>query len=328
MMGIVGGAGGLCGTAERKADVRVIAAALPAAIANRASIVISLVALGRLSIAPTHGVAGHGTGMAGTLAVPPSRCAASVVELPSPCARSGTPPLKLLAVTVVVLAGGIPRSPEHDVSARVAVDGEAPLCNADPDWVGKPRPLVPSPVVPRLLVPRAATPLLLVFSGMFALGAVELPKLDDVDEEELAAGGVVSLALGSLMTPEVLTEMHGGDVSLAAPMGIPDVVKVFAELPAPPAKVGSAVSQGGALPALANGAVAPETSPISGPSGDVAAIPPVFTVPLCAELSVVRPKSAPSGDVAAMPLGVCIVVCAQLSPTPSVVMARIKAAER
>jgi hypothetical protein len=171
---------------------------------------------------------------------------------------------------------------------------------------------------------------------MFAVGAVELPKLDDVDEadeEELAAGRVVSLAFGALRMPEVLTEMHGGDVlPAAAPMGIPEVVKVFAELTAPPAKVGSAVSQGGAFRVLANDAVAPweipETSPIPGPSGDVAAIPPVLTVPLCAELSVVGPKSAPSGDVAPMPPGVCIVVCAQPSPTPSVVMARIKTAER
>jgi hypothetical protein len=91
---------------------------------------------GRLSIVPTQGiveVVGHGTGIAGTLAVPPRRCAASVAEPPRLCAGSGTPPLRLLAVAVVVLAGGMPKSPEHDVSAWVAVDGEVVVCNVDAD---------------------------------------------------------------------------------------------------------------------------------------------------------------------------------------------------
>src|SRR5580693_6636273 len=156
-----GGAAGACGAAvERKADVRVNAAAPPAATASTAIIVSSLVVRGRVNIVPTQRivevlevveVVGHGTGVIGTVAVPPRRCAASVVELPRLCAGSGTPPLRLCAVTV--LAGGVPRSPEHDVSDWAAVDVDVGVCNVDPDWVGsEPRPVVPSPVVPRPLV--------------------------------------------------------------------------------------------------------------------------------------------------------------------------------
>src|SRR5271169_1513114 len=133
-----GGAAGACAAGvERKADVRISATAPPAATASTAMIVTSLVVLGRLSMAPTQGgvVVGHGTGVTGTVAVPPRRCAASVVEPPRLCAGSGTPPLRLLAVTLV-LAGSVPRSPEHVVSDCVAVDGDVAVCNVDPDWVG------------------------------------------------------------------------------------------------------------------------------------------------------------------------------------------------
>ncbi|MGC1353105.1 MAG: hypothetical protein WA858_25530, partial [Xanthobacteraceae bacterium] len=132
------GAAGACGAAvERKADVRVSATAPPAATASTAMIATSLVVLGRLSIAPTQGivivevVVGHGTGVTGTLAVPPRRCAASLVEPPRLCAGLGTPPLRLCAVGVLV--GGVARSPAHDVSDRVAVDGDVDVCTVDPD---------------------------------------------------------------------------------------------------------------------------------------------------------------------------------------------------
>jgi len=133
-----GGAAGACGAGvERKTDVRVTPTAPPAAAtASTAIIVSSLVVRGRLSIVPTQGiveVVGHGTGIAGTLAVPPRRCAASVAEPPRLCAGSGTPPLRLCAVTVLGLTGGAARSPEHDVSAGVAVDGEGVVCNVDAD---------------------------------------------------------------------------------------------------------------------------------------------------------------------------------------------------
>src|SRR5580704_13745280 len=172
-MPIGGGSAGACGAAvERKTDVRVTATAPPATTASTAMIVTSFLVLGRLSIAPTQGivVVGHGTGVTGSVAVPPRRCAASVIDLPRLCAGSGTPPLRLCAVTVLV--GGVARSPEHVVSDCVAVDGDVAVCNVDPDWVGsEPRLVVPSPVVPRPFVPRAVTP---VFG--------ELPRLDDADE--------------------------------------------------------------------------------------------------------------------------------------------------
>jgi hypothetical protein len=267
-----GGAAGACAArVERKADVRVTAAALPAAMASTAIIVSSLVVLGRLNIAPTQGifivevVVVHGTGVTGTLAVPPRRCAASTAELPRRCAGSGTPPLRLRAVAVVVLAGGVPMSPEHVVSARVAADADVPVCNADPDWDGsEPRPVVPSPVVPRPLVPRAVTPRFFVFGELFAVAGVELP--DDSDkgnEEEFALDAVMAAEFGVLMTPELLTELHGADVLVSAPRpaGVPEVAKLVVGLSPPPSKVdrtaalGPALVQGAGLAMPANGAV-------------------------------------------------------------------------
>jgi hypothetical protein len=166
-----------------------------------------------------------------------------------------------------VLAGGVPISPEHDVSARVAADADVPVCNADPDWDGsEPRPVVPSPVVPRPLVPRAVTPRLLVFGELFAVAVVELPELDDVDEaneEEFALGAVVAAEFGALMTPELLTELHGADVLLSAPRpaGIPELAKLVVGLSPPPSKVDRAAAlgpplvQGAGMATPANGAV-------------------------------------------------------------------------
>ena len=217
-----GGAAGACGAGvERKADVRVNATAPPAATPSTAIIVSSLVVRGRLSIVPTQGiveVVGHGTGIAGTLAVPPRRSAASVAEPPRLCAGSGTPPLRLCAVTV--LAGGVPRSPEHDVSDWAAVDVDVGVCNVDPDWVGsEPRPVVPSPVVPRPLVPRAVTPRLFAFGELFAVAVIGLPTLDDADDadaEEFALDVIVA-EFGVLTTPELLTELHGTAVLVVPP---------------------------------------------------------------------------------------------------------------
>jgi hypothetical protein len=80
-------------------------------------------------------VVGHGTVVTGTVAVPPRRCAASVIDLPRLCAGSGTPPLRLLAVTVLVLVGGVARSPEHVVSDCVAVDGDVAVCYQPVSWM-------------------------------------------------------------------------------------------------------------------------------------------------------------------------------------------------
>jgi len=85
---------------------------------------------------PTQGIVevdGQGTVIAGTLAVPPRRCAASVAEPPRLRAGSGMPPLRLRAVTAAGLSGGAARSPEHDVSAWVAIDGEFVVSNVNVD---------------------------------------------------------------------------------------------------------------------------------------------------------------------------------------------------
>jgi hypothetical protein len=299
-------------------------------------IVTSLVVLGRLSIAPTQGivVVGHGTGVTGSVAVPPRRCAASVIDLPRLCAGSGTPPLKLCAVTVLV--GGVARSPEHVVSDCVAVDGDVAVCNVDPDWVGsEPRLVVPSPVVPRPFVPRAVTP---VFG--------ELPRLDDADEgieEEFTPDVVVAAEFGALVTPELLTELHGVDVVLSAPT--PEVVKLVVGLSPPlvglspaPSKVDSPVAPEPSLhgAGLVNGAgviweLLPGVWPKFAPSGDVAPTPPGLDTPVCAalgELPKAWPKSDPSGDVVPMLPGLDVPVCAALWPTPSAVVASSTAAAR
>jgi hypothetical protein len=69
-----------------------------------------------------------------------------------------------------------------------------------------------------------------VFGELLAVVGVELP--DDVDEgneEEFALGAVMAAEFGALMTPELLTELHGADVLLSAPRpaGIPEVAKLI-----------------------------------------------------------------------------------------------------
>jgi hypothetical protein len=270
-------------------------------------------------------VVGHGTGVTGSVAVPPRRCAASVIDLPRLCAGSGTPPRKLCAVTVLV--GGVARSPEHVVSDCVAVDGDVAVCNGDPDWVGsEPRLVVPSPVVPRPFVPRAVTP---VFG--------ELPRLDDADEgieEEFAPDVVVAAEFGALVTPELLTELHGVDV-LSAPT--PEVVKLVVGLSPAPSKLDSAAAPEPSLQGagLVNGAgviweLLPGVWPKFAPSGDVAPMPPGLNTPVCAAFGLpkVWPKSDPSGDVVPKLPGLDVPVCAALWPTPSAVAASSTAAAR
>jgi hypothetical protein len=237
-------------------------------------------------------VVGHGTGVTGSVAVPPRRCAASVIDLPRLCAGSGTPPLKLCAVPVLV--GGVARSPEHVVSDCVAVDGDVAVCNGDPDWVGsEPRLVVPSPVVPRPFVPRAVTP---VFG--------ELPRLDDADEgieEEFAPDVVVAAEFGALVTPELLTELHGVDV-LSAPT--PEVVKLVVGLSPAPSKLDSAAAPEPSLQGagLVNGAgviweLLPGVWPKFAPSGDVAPMPPGLNTPVCAAFGLPRSGRNPTRAV-------------------------------
>ena len=185
-------------------------------------------------------------------------------------------------------------------------------------------------------MPRPVTPRLAVFG--------ELPRPDDADEgneEEFALGVVVAAEFVALVTPELLTELHGVDVVLSAPT--PDVVKLvvglsppLVGLSPPPSKEDSPVALEPPLvqgAGLVNGAgviweLLPGVWPKSAPSGDIA---PMLSVPVCAALGEspeLWPKSAPSGDVAPMPPRLGAPVCAELWPTPSAVMASSTAAAR
>ena len=72
---------------------------------------------------------------------------------------------------------------------------------------------------------------------LLAVAIAELP--DDAGEgndEEFALGAVVAAEFGAaLMTPELLTELHGADVLLAAPrpVGAPEVEKLVVGLSPP-----------------------------------------------------------------------------------------------
>jgi hypothetical protein len=203
------------------------------------------------------------------------------------------------------------------------------------------------PSVPRPLVPRAVTPRLAVLGELLAVAVVGLPRPDDADEgneKEFALGVVVAAEFGALVTPELLTELHGVDVVLSAPT--PELVKLVVGLSPPlvglspaPSKVDSPVALEPPLvqgAGLVNGAgviweLLPGVWPKSAPSGDVAPTPPGLGVPVCAalgELPELWPKSAPSGDVAPMPPRLGAAVCAALWPTPSAVMASSTAAAR
>jgi hypothetical protein len=190
-------------------------------------------------------------------------------------------------------------------------------------------------------VPRAVTPRLAVFGELLAVAVVGLPKLDDADEadeEEFALVAVAAAEFGAFVTPELLTELHGVDMLLAAPM--PEVVKAVVRLSPPlvglsppPSKAPSApklpLAQGAGL---VNGAgviweLSPGGWPKSAPSGDVAPMPLWLGMPV-GELPRVWPKSAPSGDVAPMLPGLDVSVCAALWPTPSAVMVSITATAR
>jgi hypothetical protein len=191
-----------------------------------------------------------------------------------------------------------------------------------------------------------------VFGEVVAVAAAELPRPDDTGEageEALALGAVVAAEFAEFrvpVTPELLlTELHGGDAVLAAPM--PEVVKPVVGLSpplvglSPPLSKGDRATapgpplvQGAGLATSVNGAgvvweLSPRGWPKSAPSGDVAPMLPGLDVPVCAapgELPRTCPKSAPSGDVAPMPGRVDVVpVCAALWPTPSAVMKRITA---
>ena len=157
-------------------------------------------------------------------------------------------------------------------------------------------------------MPRAVTPRLAVFG--------ELPSLDDADEgieEEFTPDVVVAAEFGALVTPELLTELHGVDVVLSAPT--PEVVKLVVGLSPPLIGLSPA-------PSKVDSPVAPEPSLVQG-AGLVNGAGVIWEL-----LPGVWPKSAPSGDVTPTLPGPDAPVCAALWPTPSAVMASSTAAAR
>jgi hypothetical protein len=102
-----------------------------------------------------------------------------------------------------------------------------------------PRPVVPRLVVPRPFIPRPATPTPAAFGVEFAIAVVEVAEPDDERDEEVA---VVPELFEELMTPEVLTELQGTDVVVAAPTapGIAPTTELVARFIPTPSNVGSA----------------------------------------------------------------------------------------
>jgi hypothetical protein len=117
-----------------------------------------------------------------------------------------------------------------------------------------PRPVVPRLVVPRPFIPRPATPTPAAFGAEFAIAVVGVAELDDEEDEEVA---VVPELFEELMTPEVLTELQGTDVVVAAPTppGIAPTTELVARFIPTPSKVGSAGITG--LPAEQGARFAP-----------------------------------------------------------------------
>jgi hypothetical protein len=173
-----------------------------------------------------------------------------------------------------------------------------------------------------------------VFGEVVAVAGVGVPKPDDTGEtgaEALALGAVVAAEFAEFrvpVTPELLlTELHGADAVLSAPM--PEAVKPVVGLSPPPPKVeratapGPPLVQGPGVAASVNGAGV-ICWPKSAPSGDVAPMLPGLGMPV-GELPEVWPKSAPSGEVAPTLPELDVSVCAPLWPRPSAVMKRITA---
>ena len=95
----------------------------------------------------------------------------------------------------------IPCVPEQNIGEPTTlVEGDV-VGGVDADIVGdEPRPMVPRPRVPRPVMPRPVVPTI-----------AEVPELDEGDDgtEVFAPVDVAVAELGELMTPELLTELHG-----------------------------------------------------------------------------------------------------------------------
>jgi hypothetical protein len=150
-----------------------------------------------------------------------------------------------------------PGAGQEDRELFATVD-DVEVCDVDPVTELSPmlpRPVVPRLVVPRPLVPRPAMPRPAGSSAEFAVAVIEVPELDEDEEDDEVA--VAPELLGELMTSELLTELHGTDVLVPAPtvLGNPAVGELVETLIPPPSNVGSAavpgfpVEQGAALTA-------------------------------------------------------------------------------
>jgi hypothetical protein len=122
-----------------------------------------------------------------------------------------------------------------------SVVDEVEVCDVDP--LTEPSPVVPRPEVPRPVAPR---PLVLapamLRAGAFAVAVVEVAELDGDEEDGEVVAALTELLFDELMTPELLTELHGADVLVPTPRlpASPDVAELVERLSPPPSNVGSA----------------------------------------------------------------------------------------
>jgi hypothetical protein len=219
----------------------------------------------------------------------------------------------VVAALAVPLAVPDPDVLAQDVEEPVAAVERVVFDDAGCEVVdNEPRPVVPRPPVPSPPVPRPAMLRPAVSGEEFAVVVPELDDTEEDDEEAVAPDVVTVLEFAELMTPELLTEMHGADVlvpALEVP-GRPDMLELGERLTPPPSKVGSA-----AVPGFPLGQGAGFT------------VPEYCMVALCG--AAANPlKPVPSGEVKPMPPGVTGLVCAVLWPAPRAVVASIIAAAR
>ena len=154
--------------------------------------------------------------------------------------------MPVVAALAVPLAVPDPDVLAQDVEEPVAAVERVVFDDADCEVVdNEPRPVarptVPSPPVPRPTMLRPA-----VSGEEFAVVVPELDDTEEDDEEAVALDGVTVLEFAELMTPELLTELHGADVLIPAleVPGRPDMLELGERLTPPPSKVGSAAVPG------------------------------------------------------------------------------------
>jgi hypothetical protein len=123
------------------------------------------------------------------------------------------------ALALILLDAALPpaETPGRNVGEPLTPVARDVICEAAPAG-DEPRPKVPRPAAPKPLVPRPATLMFGTPAVEFA-AIIELPELDEGDagETALLLVDVAVGELGELVTPELLTELHGVDVLVPAP---------------------------------------------------------------------------------------------------------------